>query len=257
MSTFHPLTVSEITKETPTAVSILFEVPEHLNTNYTFKAGQYLTLKTSIQGEDVRRAYSICSATSSKELRVAVKAVEKGLFSTYANRSLKKGDVLDVMPPEGKFSITINSQHKKNYCAFAAGSGITPILSMLTSVLENEPHSTFTLTYGNKSPEETIFFAQLNQLKEKFKGRFNLIYIFSQVHSDAALFGRIDDSIVNFIVKNKYKHLAFDAYYLCGPEKMIDTASNTLKINGTSENAIHYELFTSSASSENLSLIHI
>jgi len=251
MSDFHKLTVKNIIKETANAVSVLFDIPENLKSVFKFEAGQYITLKAKINGEEIRRAYSICSTPKSGDLKVAIKAVEKGAFSQYAITQLKVGDVLEVMPPEGNFKIKIEAN--KNYIAFAAGSGITPIMSIIKSVLE-EDSSTFTLIYGNKSAEETIFKAELDKLNSE-KDNFNLHYIFSRERTDEALFGRIDTSIVNFHVKNKYKDISFDSAYLCGPEEMINQVSDALKAGSFSEENIYFELFTSSAKEENLDKI--
>ena len=248
MSDFHKLTVKNIIKETANAVSLLFEVPVNLKEAFKFDAGQYITIKASINGEEIRRAYSICSTPKSGDLKVAVKAVEKGVFSVYATSQLKIGDVLEVSIPEGNFKIS--PKPNKNYIAFAAGSGITPILSMVKSVLE-ESSATFTLVYGNKSADETIFKVELDKLNNENKN-FNLHYIFSRERTDEALFGRIDTSIVNFHVKNKYKEISFDEAFLCGPEEMINQVSETLQTNGFSKENIHFELFTSSSKEENL-----
>jgi ring-1,2-phenylacetyl-CoA epoxidase subunit PaaE len=251
MSDFHKLTVKNIIKETANAVSVLFDIPENLKSVFKFDAGQYITLKAKINGEEIRRAYSICSTPKSGDLKVAIKAVEKGAFSQYAISQLKVGDVLEVMPPEGNFKIKIEAN--KNYIALAAGSGITPIMSIIKSVLE-EDSSTFTLIYGNKSADETIFKAELDKLNSE-KDNFNLHYIFSRERTDEALFGRIDTSIVNFHVKNKYKDISFDSAYLCGPEEMINQVSDALKAGSFSEENIYFELFTSSAKEENLDKI--
>lgn len=252
MSEFKKLTIKDVIKETANAVSLLFEVPQDLKDVFTFEAGQYITLKTIINNEEVRRAYSICSTPKSGELQVAIKAVEKGVFSTYATTFLKAGDVLEVMPPEGNFKIepTANT----NYIAFAAGSGITPILAMIKSVLTEEPSATFTLIYGNKSAAKTMFKSELDALNSNYEN-FNLAYIFSRERTEEALFGRIDKSIVNFHVKNKYKNLSFHEAFLCGPEEMIQLVSDTLIENGFNKEKIHFELFTSSTSAENLDKI--
>lgn len=251
MSDFHKLTVKNIIKETANAVSLLFDVPENLKTEFKFDAGQYITIKATINQEELRRAYSICSTPKSGDLKVAVKAVEKGAFSVYATSQLKIGDVLEVSVPEGNFKI--NPEANKNYIAFAAGSGITPILSMVKSVLD-EKSATFILIYGNKSADETIFKAELDKLNSE-NDNFNLHYIFSRERTDEALFGRIDTSIVNFHVKNKYKDVSFDEAFLCGPEEMINQVSDTLQANGFSKENINFELFTSTAKEENLDKI--
>ena len=248
MNSFNSLRIKELTRETNDAVSIAFEVPNDLVNDYTFKAGQYVTLKTNIDGEEVRRAYSICSSITSGDLRVAVKAVPNGVFSTYANTKLNENDYLDVSTPEGKFLIDCDVSNQKNYAAFAAGSGITPILSMITSVLEREPNSTFTLLYGNKSVNDTIFYNQLNDLKNLYEDRFTLIYIFSRAKEPNALTGRIDGNVVKYLTKNRCKDIDFDAFYLCGPEAMINIVSETLLEEGINKEDIYFELFTSTVS---------
>ena len=155
---FHPLKIKAIKKETVDCVSVLFELPEELKTDFSFQQGQSLTMRTMIKGEEVRRTYSLCSSPLDKEWRVAIKKVEGGLFSPYANDELKTGDILEVMEPVGKFYTELDPAHKKNYLAFAAGSGITPVLSIMNTTLRTEPHSTFTLVYGNKSRASIIFF---------------------------------------------------------------------------------------------------
>ncbi|NQY05173.1 MAG: ferredoxin--NADP reductase [Flavobacteriaceae bacterium] len=248
MSTFHSLTIKEIIKETPSAVSIEFEVPDSLSNDFSFIPGQYLTLKAEINGNEVRRAYSICSSSTSGSLKVAVKEVENGIFSTYANRSLQKGDRLEVSIPEGKFTLDINQGNSNHYGAFACGSGITPILSMILSVLENEPNSTFSLVYGNKSIQETIFYDEIEALKTKYADRFEILYVFSRENVEGNLFGRIDTSVVNFVLKNKFKEKSFSNYYLCGPEGMIKLTEQILLDNGVDKGTISFELFTASTS---------
>ena len=244
MSKFHKLTIQKIIKETADAVSILFDVPANLKKEFSFEAGQYITLKATINGNEVRRAYSICSSPKSNELKVAVKAVENGVFSTFVTTILKDGDALEVSAPEGKF--ILNPKANKNYIAFAAGSGITPVLAMIKSVLETENSATFTLIYGNKSADKTIFKSELDVLLERHSDNFNLHYVFSQETSSEAKFGRIDTGITNYFVKNIHKEISFGPAFLCGPEEMINIVSETLKENNFPENAIHFELFTAS-----------
>ncbi|WP_347067112.1 ferredoxin--NADP reductase [Flavobacterium sp. WV_118_3] len=247
MSTFHALTVKEVRRETAKAVSVSFEVPESLQPEYQFIAGQYLNLKYSPDGKEVRRAYSICSSPNSGELRIAVKAVSDGFFSTYANEKLKAGDTIEVGVPEGKFTFEPKADNQRSYAAFAAGSGITPVMAIILSVLENEPNSTFVLVYGNKSPEDTIFYKKLHDLQQQYVGRFFVHYVFSQARAEDSLFGRIERSTVNFVIKNKHASLSFAKYYLCGPEEMIATVSTVLKENNVAEKDIKFELFTTSS----------
>ena len=251
MSSFLKLIIKEVKRETATAVSILFNVPEELKPNYAFIAGQYVNLRLTLDGKEIRRAYSICSSPESGDLRIAVKAVKNGAFSQFANTKLKAGDVLEVGKPEGKFTFDPQADRQKNYVAFVAGSGITPVLSILKSVLKNEPKSSFVLVYGNKSPEETIFYQELHDLQLQYVGRFFVHYVFSQAKAENVLFGRIEKSAVNFVLNNKHKELEFDKFYLCGPEEMINLVSNVLKEKNVKESAIKFELFTTS-SNENV-----
>lgn len=253
MATFYKVNIQEVKQETANAVSVVFDIPENLKYDFNFTAGQYITLQKELNGEEIRRAYSICSTPKSNEIRVAIKKVENGTFSVYATSSLKAGDEIEISIPEGRF--LLNPEPNKNYIAFAAGSGITPILSMIKTVLENEPTSNFTLVYGNKSVADTIFYDELNSLKECFSGRFNLHYIFSRENVDNQLRGRIDENVTNYFVKNRYKETSFDAAFLCGPEEMIKEVSSTLKNNKFTEENIHFELFTTSVDEEVLSEI--
>lgn len=250
MFKFHPLTIKEIKKETADAVSILFEIPNNLESAFKFIAGQYINIKKNIAGVELRRAYSICSAPNSGELRISVKAVDNGTFSVFATTILKEGDVLEVSKPLGKFILETDSTHVKNYLGIAAGSGITPIMAMVKAVLTEEPNSDFTLVYGNKTEADTIFKTEINDLQNKFPNHFNAQYVFSREKNDAALFGRIDKGNLNFLIKNKFKTSSFDAAFLCGPETMINTSKETLIENGLNENIIHFELFTPPVVSE-------
>lgn len=243
MSDFRQLEVRHIHRETPSAVSVEFHVPEALQPSFSFKAGQYVTLKTTLNGEEVRRAYSLCTAPKENTLRVAIKEVDGGLFSTYANRELTEGTVLDVHSPEGNFVYT-PSTHQGAVALFAAGSGITPMMSILKTALDYG--NTVALLYGNKSPEETIFHDELIALTEKYPN-FYLKFVYSQARAENALAGRIDSTAVNYVVKNQMKDADFKHYYICGPEAMIKTVSETLENNGISKDAIYFELFTSSS----------
>ncbi len=252
MPSFKKLIIKEVQRETSSAVSILFNVPSELKPNYTFIAGQYLNLRLTLDGKEIRRAYSICSSPESGELRIAVKAVKNGAFSQFANTKLKSGDILEVGKPEGKFTFEPQGDRQKNYGAFVAGSGITPVISILKSVLKSEPQSSFVLVYGNKSPEETIFHQELHDLQSQYTGRLFVHYVFSQAKVDGELFGRIDKSVVNFVLNNKHKELTFDKFYLCGPEEMINTVSAVLKEHNVAEKNIKFELFSSSSTEDTI-----
>lgn len=247
MPSFLKLIIKEVKRETASAVSILFNVPEELKPDYKFIAGQYVNLKLTLDNQEIRRAYSICSAPESGELRIAVKAVKSGLFSQFANTKLKAGDVLEVGQPEGKFTFEPDAERQKNYAAFVAGSGITPVLSIIKSILKSEPKSSFVLVYGNRTPEDTIFYQELHDLQLQYVGRLFVHYVFSQAKAENALFGRIEKSTVNFVLNNKHKELEFDKFYLCGPEEMINTVSAILKEKNVKDSAIKFELFTSSS----------
>ena len=247
MPAFKKLIIKEVKRETKDAVSIVFNIPTELQPNYEFVAGQYLNIRLTLDGEEIRRAYSICSSPESGELRIAVKAVKNGKFSQFANTKLKAGDILEVGKPEGKFTFEPQADRQKNYAAFVAGSGITPAISILKSVLKSEPRSSFVLVYGNKSPEETIFHQELHDLQSQYTGRLFVHYVFSQAKVDGELFGRIDKSTVNFVLNTKHKELAFDKFYLCGPEEMINTVSAVLKEHNVAEKNIKFELFSSSS----------
>ena len=245
MSSFYKLNIKEVRRETPEAVSVLFNVPLEFRDFYKFTAGQYLNLKLTLDGEEIRRAYSICSSPTSSELRVAVKGLKNGFFSQFANNKLQAGDVLEVGTPEGTFIFEPDPERQKNYAAFAAGSGITPILSIIYGVLTGEPKSTFVLVYGNRTPNDTIFHQELHDLQQQYVGRFFVHFIYSQAKIEHELFGRIERSTVNFILNNKYKEFDFDKFYLCGPEEMITLVSDVLKEHNVKDSNIRYELFTS------------
>ena len=256
MSSFYKLQIKEIKRETPSAVSIVFNVPTELKNNYTFLAGQYLNLKLTLDGDEVRRAYSICSSPKSDELRISVKEVKNGLFSKFANHNLKVGDLLDVAFPEGKFTFEPKLDNQKNYAGFVAGSGITPVLSILKDVLENEPNSSFVLVYGNKTVTETIFHTQLHELQQQYVGRLFIHYVYSQENIEGEQFGRIEKATVNYVLNNKHKEKTFDKFYLCGPEEMINLVSSVLKEHNVAEKNIKFELFSTSTAENKTAASH-
>lgn len=250
MSHFHTLSIKDVKRETNKAVTISFDVPEHLKSDFTFKAGQYITLKTSLNGNEVRRDYSLCVAPKSGELKIAVKEVVDGTFSSYANNTMKVGDILEVGTPAGRFIFEPNDKKTKNIALFAAGSGITPVLSIIRCALEEEVHSKVILVYGNKTTEDTMFLNELLELQHAYKNRFSIQFVFSQADEDNAMFGRIEKSTVNFVMKNKYKHIDVDAYYLCGPEAMIHAVKDVLIEHDAPSDRIHYELFKAAKPAE-------
>ncbi len=250
MSAFHSLKIADKRIETPNAVSLSFEVPSDIREKFQFTPGQYLTIAHTINGVELRRSYSLCSSSNSNEWRIGVKKVEGGTFSVFANDILKTGDALKVMEPQGNFLLPINPGNSNHYMAIAAGSGITPIMSMLKSVLESEPNSSFALLYGNQNQEETMFYDELELLKTNYPNRFTLHYFFSQAQVEGCQFGRIDRSMINYTLKKYYPETSFRAFYLCGPEEMIETATATLKEKGIDGDKIQFELFTSSSEGE-------
>lgn len=247
---FHKLSIKDIQRVTSKSVAISFQVPQELQSVFSFQAGQYITLKARINGDEIRRDYSLCSSPKSGELMVAVKEVENGTFSDFANNTLKVGDVLEVAPPRGRFIFTPNDKITKNIAAFAAGSGITPIMGIIKCALEEEVHSKMVLVYGNKSTDDTMFMDELLELQHQYSDRLAIQLVFSQSPEDDAIFGRIEKSTVNLVMKNKYKHIDVDAYYLCGPEGMIFTVKDVLIENGADKDRIHYELFKAANSDE-------
>ncbi len=248
---FEKLTVKDIRKETADCVSIAFHVPASLSNHFVFKQGQYITLRTIIQGADVRRSYSICSSPLENELRVAVKKVAGGLFSTFANEELQIGDTLDVMPPIGKFHTDLNPENKLAYVAFAAGSGITPVLSIIKTTLATEPHSFFTLLYGNKNRHSIIFKEELESLKNRYLDRFKMIHLLSREKTDTLVnHGRIDVEKLNMLSKQLLDIPSTDAFFLCGPEEMVLSIKEDLLAKGVSPKKVHIELFTTQLNTE-------
>lgn len=244
MSKFHTLTVQEVRRETPAAVSIAFMIPAALKEDYSFSAGQYVNIKFNHEGEELRRAYSISSVPNDDELRIVVKAVDKGIFSNYVNNYLKVGDVLEVGIPEGKFVYEGKEADKGAYAGFAVGSGITPVISIAQSVLQSDEKNIFVLVYGNKSQEHTIYYDKIEALKSRYKNRFFVYYTFTKTDVPGSLFGRISRATVQYVLKEKHNHIAFNAYYLCGPEDMIFKVRDILTENNISNSDIFFELFT-------------
>ena len=245
MTQFHPLTIKEIRRETPECVSISFEIPEHLKEQYRFEPGQNITLKLNLGEEEIRRSYSICSSPKENELRVAVKQISGGRFSGHANKQLKVGDVINVLPPTGKFNTKLNSTNAKNYLAFAAGSGITPVISIIKTIFDTEPNSYFTLVYGNRSRSTIIFKEQLEAIKNKNMDRFILHHILSREQTDAAVHhGRIDREKCEVLSKYLINIQDMDHIFLCGPEEMIFSTREWLLEKNIPKEKIHFELFT-------------
>ena len=244
MTSFHSLKIKHIERITPNSVVVTFAVPGSHMADFRFDAGQYLTIKKELNGQELRRAYSICTDPGEGVLKVGIKKTPDGTFSHYANTELKVGDVWEVHPPEGRFTFKPDASKSRNIAAFAAGSGITPIMSIMKTVLRDEPQSKFVLLYGNKSLTETMFYDEIIELTKQYPERLKVHFIYSRSQEPQALFGRIERSTVNFILKNRHKEQVFEAFYLCGPEQMITTVSDTLKEHGIDENAIKFELFS-------------
>jgi len=248
MSTFHPLTVAKVKHETRDAIAVTFDVPPQLKETFKYRQGQHLTLRAMVDGEDVRRSYSICAAAQDDQLRVAIKRVAGGLFSTWANQTLKPGMTLDVMPPEGRFNLPLDPESRRHYLAFAAGSGITPILSIVKTTLLAEPHSRFTILYGNRASSSVIFRDELAELKDIYMERLNLVYVMSREQQDIELFnGRITQDKCRQLFQRWLRVEDVDYAFICGPEDMMHGVSNALQEAGMPKERIRIELFAAAA----------
>ena len=248
MSEFHTLNVSAVIGETDDAVRLCFDVPDELRAEFAFQHGQYVTLKATIDGEEVRRSYSICAGVDDPQLQVAVKRVDGGRFSAYANDSLKAGDAIDVMPPAGAFTCALDPAHEKSYLCIAAGSGITPVISIVKTILAREPKSHVTLLYGNQKVASIMFREELEALKNRYMERFQLIHILSRENRDTDILnGRIDNRKGGELMRGLLDLGTTDEFFLCGPEAMISEVSRGLRASGIDEARIHYELFGASA----------
>jgi len=247
MSKFHPLTVAKIERETRDAVAITFAVPANLADAFRFAAGQHLTLRADIAGQDVRRSYSICSAAQDGVLRIAVKRNPGGVFSEWANEALKVGDVLDVMPPLGHFNVPLAPGQRRHYAGFAAGSGITPLLSLIKTTLAAEPLSEFTLFYGNRASGTVMFKEELAALKDAYLTRFNLVHVLSREAQDIELLhGRIDRSKADALLAHWLDLAGVDNVFVCGPDGMMRAVADALKGRGFPEAKVRIERFATS-----------
>lgn len=242
---FYPLKIAEIRRESPECVSIAFEMPPALREIFQFTQGQHLTLKTELQGQEVRRSYSLCSSPADAEWRVAVKKVEGGLFSAFANEQLEAGAQLDVAPPEGRFypaSVALDTV--AHYVLFAAGSGITPVMSILKTVLRQSPASRVTLVYGNRHARSIIFLEEIEGLKNRYLDRLQVVHILSRERPDAAWqHGRINEALLDQMAEKLPAILEGDQYFICGPEEMIHCLRGELEKRGIPKSKIHFELF--------------
>jgi|TARA_R110002020_G_scaffold474772_3_gene707309 ring-1,2-phenylacetyl-CoA epoxidase subunit PaaE len=253
VATFHNLSVKDIYKETDDCSVITFNVPSELETEFKFRQGQHLTLKADINGEDVRRSYSLCSGPVDGEWKVAVKKILGGKFSSFVNDSLQAGDTLEVMAPSGTFGVEVSPEKAKNYLFFAAGSGITPVLSMVKAHLASEPNSTCKLFYVNKTAKSIIFKEELEQLRNQYFGRFEIYYFLTKERRDIELFnGRFDDEKMAVLSKTFIDIPDTDEVFLCGPEKMVEFVSNYLVEAGLPKDLIHFELFVKGLSDEDI-----
>jgi ring-1,2-phenylacetyl-CoA epoxidase subunit PaaE len=247
MSKFHPLRVARVERETRDAVAITFAVPPALADQFRYVQGQHLTLRADIGGEDVRRSYSICSGVQDGVLRVAVKRSPGGVFSTWANDALKVGDTIGVMPPLGHFNVPLDAAHARHYLGFAAGSGITPLLSIVKTTLAAEPGSRFTLVYANRASGSVMFREELAALKDRNLGRFNLVHVLSREAQDVEmLHGRIDRAKADALLAHWVPLADVDAAFVCGPEGMMDAVVGALKDRGFPDAKIKVERFAAS-----------
>lgn len=265
-NTFHKLSVSKIVQETADAVSISFNVPDDLKEFFQYSAGQYLTLKAIINGDEKRRAYSLSSSPIQNEWTVSVKRVPKGAVSNYLCNDVKIGDTMEVMPPQGRFMITTNADQHKTYYLFGAGSGVTPLMSMVRTILEQEPASTVFMLYGNRSEDSMMFKAELDTLQKRYEGQLIVEHILSQPKREksgglSGLFskgkvtwlgkvGRIDKSVVERFLEDHPKRTKEAVYYICGPGGMITAVQNTLQALNIDKKQVHIEHFTNDTPAE-------
>jgi ring-1,2-phenylacetyl-CoA epoxidase subunit PaaE len=247
MSKFHRLSVAKVERETREAVAITFSVPEPLRESFRFEPGQHLTLRATIDGQDVRRSYSICSAAQDGVLRIAVKRCTGGTFSTWANERVRPGDTIDVMPPLGHFGVPLDPASRRHYVAFAAGSGITPVLSIARTTLAAEPHATFTLFYGNRASGTVMFREELAALKDTHLTRFSLVHVLSRETQDIDLLhGRIDRARALALLDHWAPLASVDVVFLCGPAGMMQAVGDALRERGYPESNVRIERFAAS-----------
>ena len=247
MSKFHPLKVASVARETRDAVALTFDVPRALRDAFRFVQGQHLTLRADIAGEDIRRSYSICSAVQDDLLRIAVKRAPGGTFSAWANEKLAPGQMVEVMPPMGHFNVPLDARNRKHYVGFAAGSGITPVLSIVKTTLLTEPQSEFTLFYGNRSSSTVMFKEELADLKDRFLQRLNLVYVMSREPQDIDILnGRIDRAKADALIERWLDVATVDTAFVCGPDGMMQAVSESLQAHGVPKSKIKIELFAAS-----------
>lgn len=246
MARFHPLTVTDVRRETRDAVVVTLEPREEDKALFGFIQGQYLTFRRDFDGEELRRSYSICAGVDEGALRVGIKRVDGGAFSTWANEGLAVGDVIDAMPPMGKFYTPIDPSTQKNYLGFAGGSGITPVLSIVKTVLAREPKASFTLVYANAQISSIMFREEIEDLKNAYLGRFSVIHVLNQEGQEIDLFtGRIDADKMNGLFSHWLNAKAVDVAFICGPEPMMLAVAASLREHGLRDDQIKFELFAS------------
>jgi len=248
MSKTHLLQVKAVDRLTEESVVLTLDVPESIKGSYKFLPGQYINLEASINGETVCRSYSLCSSPQSGLLQVGIKEVSQGLFSTYANQKLCVGDTLKVGAPEGRF--TLDVEKNTSFMAVAAGSGITPILSIIQSAIHQNAKTPIVLVYGNKSPDKTMFYDTLRQLEKEHPQQIKIHWVFSEATVEGAHFGRIDASLLKYALNQTTA--APKEFFLCGPEPLIRLSEQFLLENSVGENQIHFELFTASGEKETI-----
>ncbi len=245
MSKFHPIKVLDVYKETKDCSVVSFEIPEELKTDFKYSHGQHLTLRANIDGSEVRRSYSLCSSPTENKWQVAVKKINGGLFSAYVNDTLKKGDTLEIMPPNGVFFKPTNPTEAKNYIAFAAGSGITPILSIIKTHLAMEPKSTFQLFYLNRSVKSIIFKEEIELLKNRYIGRLEIFHFLTKEFRNVELLnGRFTKEKLQVLTDKIIDVPNIDDCFICGPEEMIFLIRDELMSAGMPKDKIHFELFS-------------
>ncbi len=243
---FHRLAIGDLRRETPDAISMTFAIPDELADDFAFNSGQYLTLRTMMDGEEVRRSYSICSSPDDRELRIAVKKVDGGAFSSWALDHLKPGDELDVMTPTGRFGVAHAPEAARVHVGFAAGSGITPIMSIIRGILAREPNSRFFLFYGNRGSANILFREALEDLKDRFMGRFSVFHVLSQEEQDLPiLYGRLDRDKVAVLLRAMVPAAAIDHVFICGPTAMSEEIAATCEELGVPADRVHVERFVS------------
>ena len=251
MAKFHSIKVADIYKATKDCSVITFDIPADLQQEFQFKQGQHLTVRAFIDGKDERRSYSLCSSPMENKWQVAVKKITEGVFSTYVNDTLKKGDSLDLMAPHGAFHTEVDTTKAKNYIAFAAGSGITPILSIIKTHLAAEPNSTFKLFYLNRTVKSIIFKEEIEQLKNKYFGRFEIFHFLTKEHRSIELLnGRFTKEKIQILTDKIIDIPSTDDCFICGPEQMIYLLRDELTAAGLPESKIHFELFNTGMSEE-------